>query len=305
MSIKSILIKRAEYLNQIRGFFAARGVLEVSTPTMAKFGVTDPNITNIKCSVNSDIKNNTRFLQTSPEYAMKKLLAMGVGSIYQICPAFRDDAVTSIHSAEFTMLEWYQLGYDYHDLIVELIDLLQIIKPDLAVQKISYRNLFIKHLDLDPFAASEDCKQELLTKHVGTIKGVLDLDDAIMSLVLQPLLKNTSAVVVYDYPASQSSLAKLSPNKLTAERFELFLAGVEVANGFTELLDPKEQLERFKSDNNKRKQLNLPELAIDPDFIAALEQGLPACAGIAMGIERLLMAVMACTMENINPLVIK
>ena len=295
------LIKRAEYISQIRAFFAARRVLEVSTPVMAKFGVTDPNIANIKCTVN----NGTRFLQTSPEYAMKKLLATGVGSIYQICPAFRDDVATSIHSAEFTMLEWYRVGYDYHDLMLELIELLHALRPGLTVQKISYQELFIKHLALDPFTASAACKQKVLAKHVGAVAGVVDLDDAIMSLVLQPLLKNTPAVVVYDYPASQASLAKLAPNKLTAERFELFLSGVEVANGFTELLDSKEQLERFKSDNNKRKQLNLPELAIDHDFIAALEQGLPPCAGIAVGIERLLMAVMDCTMEDLNPLITK
>jgi elongation factor P--(R)-beta-lysine ligase len=300
MNVKNTLIKRAAYINQIRSFFAARSVLEVSTPVMAKFGVTDPNITNIKCKINSYIQNHSRFLQTSPEYAMKKLLAMGVGSIYQICPAFRDDPATSLHRAEFTMLEWYRVNYDYHDLILELIELLTTVQPGLKVEKTSYRELFVKHLELDPFTASAESKQALLTKHVGAIAGVIDLDDAIMSLVLQPLLKSAPAIVVYDYPASQASLAKLAPNKITAERFELFLAGVEVANGFTELLDPIEQLVRFKNDNSKRKQLNLPEIAIDHDFIAALEQGLPPCAGIAVGIERLLISLLNCDMQDLT-----
>ncbi len=299
MNKKNTLMKRAEYINKIRVFFAARSVLEVSTPVMAKFGVTDPNIVNIQCNIGSDLQNSIRFLQTSPEYAMKKLLAMGVGSIYQICPAFRDDEATSIHRTEFTMLEWYQVNYDYHDLILELIELLTILQPGIIVEKISYRELFLKHIALDPLIASDERKQELLTRHVGEIDGVIDLDDAIMSLVLQPLLKSYSALVVYDYPASQVSLAKLAPNRVTAERFELFLAGVEVANGFTELLDPQEQLDRFKNDNNKRKQLNLPDIAIDPTFIAALEQGLPPCAGIAVGIERLLMAILDCSLQDL------
>lgn len=301
--MKDILVKRAESIARIRSFFAYRSILEVSTPVMAKYGVTDPNIANITCQVGS--AKASRFLQTSPEYGMKKLLALGVGSLYQICPAFRDDATTDIHNAEFTMLEWYRVGYDYHDLIAELIELLQFLQPHLVVQKISYRELFIKYLGLDPFFSAEDSKKALLEKHTGSIDGVLDLDDAIMSLVLQPLLKSTPALIVYDYPASQASLAKLAADKVTAERFELFLEGVEVANGFTELLDPKEQLERFKSDNEKRKELQLPEMEIDYDFIAALERGLSPCAGIAVGVERLLMKILNCTMEELNPLIVK
>jgi len=281
------LKKRAQIIAQIRDFFAARRVLEVETPLLSSATVTDVNLHSLKthCKNLGDL-----YLQTSPEYAMKRLLAADSGSIYQICKAFRDDESGRLHNPEFTILEWYRVGFNHHQLMDEMDKLLQLILSGARATRYSYQEIFEKFLQVNPHKADIKVLQKCAHEH-GIDVEVDDKDtwlQLLMSEIIEPKLKAT--VFVYDYPASQAALAKIRKAKFpVAERFEVYVDGIELANGFHELQDAREQRQRFLHDLKKREKLGYPKIPIDENFLASLEHGLPACAGVALGIDRLIM----------------
>lgn len=279
---------RALILKKIRDFFASRDVIEVDTPLLCSTVNTDPYIQAFSCEGNS----RTQYLQTSPEFAMKRLLASGSGSIYQICKAFRQDPSARLHNPEFTILEWYRLGFDHHQLMDEVAELLQVILSVSHVQRISYQTLFVTYAGFDPFIASLEEIQECAKKQVNMVADDLTRDDwldIVMTHIIEPQLVG-QFIFVYDFPPSQAALSRIRPGAMpVAERFELYGHGIELANGFHELTDAKEQHERFLQDNQKRARLGLPQLPIDEDLLAALRSGLPPCAGVALGVDRLVM----------------
>jgi lysyl-tRNA synthetase class 2 len=283
------LRKRADILAQIREFFTTRNYLEVETPVMGHFGITDVYLSNIKAV----FRNASYCLQTSPEYHMKRLLAAGSGPIFQLARVFRDDELGRWHNPEFTLLEWYQLDIDHHELMTEMDALLQQILGCASMIKKTYRQVFSEACDVDPLSAD-----------ITTLKKVLslfDLDNVLpeseqdrdqylfllMSHVVEPFLANELApVAVYDFPVSQASLAKVKNG--VAGRFEVYYKGVELANGFHELTDAAAQRARFNQDNEERHKQGLPASLPDEYLLQAMEHGLPACSGVALGIERLL-----------------
>jgi lysyl-tRNA synthetase class 2 len=283
---------RAGTLASIRRFFADRGVLEVETPALSAAAVTDLHLHSVACRLDLDDRR-TRFLQTSPEYAMKRLLAAGSGPIYQICKVFRDGERGRRHNPEFTMLEWYRPGFDHHRLMDEVEELLQAVLGVAAGERISYADAFRRHAGVDPHAASDG---ELRSRVVALgVAGVAELDrddllNLLLSHVVEPHLGSGRPSFLFDYPASQAALARVRPgNPPVAERFEVFLDGLELANGFHELADPGEQRRRFEADLVERRRHGLPEVPVDEQLLAALATGLPDCAGVALGVDRLVM----------------
>ncbi len=283
------LKKRAQALTDIREFFVKRGYLEVETPIMAQHGVSDVYLENIR----AHFRGREYFLQTSPEYHMKRLLAAGSGPIYQIFRAFRDDELGRWHNPEFTLLEWYKLDSDYNLLIAEVDDFLQQIFNCKPALKMTYQEVFIKACGIDPFTTSLAKMRVCLQKY--DLDNVLDKDEQdvdqylflLMSHVVEPFMASHPApVVVYGFPPSQASLAKVVDN--VALRFEVYYKGVELANGFAELTDANAQRARFVQDNIKRKEKGLKEISLDARFLQALEAGLPECCGVALGIDRIL-----------------
>lgn len=291
-SIES-LKRRADIISHIRAFFTQRFYLEVDTPVMAQFGVTDVYLSNIKAT----FRNKPYLLQTSPEYHMKRLLAAGSGPIFQLARVFRDDELGRWHNPEFTLLEWYQLNIDHHALINEMDVFLQtVIKAEPLIRK-TYQHVFVEACNIDPLTASIDEFKTCLNRYdLGNVlpQDEQDIDQylfLLMSHVVEPFLGKYSApVAVYNFPASQAALAQI--NNGVAERFEIYYRGVELANGFHELTDANAQRARFEADIGMRKQqgLSLPE----PDswLLEALKSGLPPCSGVALGIERLLALAM-------------
>jgi lysyl-tRNA synthetase class 2 len=204
---------------------------------------------------------------------MKRLLCAGSGSIYQICKAFRNDEKGRIHEPEFTMLEWYMVGFNYEDIINQTDKLLQFVLGCEPAKRFSYQELFIKYAGFDPLEPEKYSDHEL---------------DVIFNSKIEPNLKGV--VIVYDYPASQAALSKKRDK--VCDRFEVYIDGIELSNGYHELTDPKEHRMRFENDLKKRRELNYPELPIDENFMAALETGLPDCAGVALGVDRFVMAAL-------------
>lgn len=282
------LKKRADILHQIREFFLARQVLEVETPLLTTTTVTDPHIKSFQVG--------DYFLQTSPEFAMKKLLAAGSGSIYQICKAFRVEEVGKRHQVEFSLLEWYRLGFDHFKLMQEVSDLLQAVLATKPAKMLTYADLFLEKFDLNPHTASLDALKILLEKAQISVALDLEIDhdnalNLLMSHSIEPHLGFEQPVFVYDYPQRFAALAKINMDGLypVAERFEVYVNGIELANGYHELCAAQEQQQRFLQDNAKRRCLGLPEIKIDEALLAALKHGLPDCAGVALGLDRLLM----------------
>jgi elongation factor P--(R)-beta-lysine ligase len=283
------LRKRAQILAKIREFFTTRYYLEVETPVMARFGITDPYLANIKAT----FRNKTYNLQTSPEYHMKRLLAAGSGPIFQLARVFRDDELGRWHNPEFTLLEWYQLEINHHQLMDEVDELLQDILTCPPMIRKTYQQAFIESCDLDPMQTSiNQLQQALIRFDLDNVlaKEEQDFDQylfLLMSHVVEPALaKENVPVAVFNFPISQAALAKI--NKGIAERFEVYYRGVELANGFHELTDAAAQRARFNEDNSIRIRNGLGESLPDDYLLAALEHGLPACSGVALGIERLL-----------------
>lgn len=284
----SALQKKARLLQQIRAFFMRQDVLEVQTPLLSKFGTTDPSIESVKAVA----RGQEQYLQTSPEFFMKRLLASGSGSIFQICPAFRDEEQGTHHLTEFTLLEWYMEGWDYSQLMqqIELL-IADIAAEPVDITTLSYADLFIQYVGFDPLNIDTQALKERVPEHLRDLDHDALLDYFI-SIEIMPKLADSKWLFVKDYPAQQASLAKISEhNPQVAERFELFYNGLEIANGFSELQDAQEQQARFIADNKKRQAHAQQTVAIDETLIAALEHGLPRCAGVAIGIERLLMVL--------------
>ena len=251
------LKQRAELLAQARAFFAERNVIEVQTPVLAKHTVTEPDVQSIEVP-------GYGYLQTSPEYQMKRLLAAGMPSCYQLGPAFRHGEQGRLHNPEFTMLEWYRLGFDHNQLMYEVADMVDALLGPKPYQRLTY--------------------EDVVGKNEGRTRDALDLAFADACERLTP-----GRFFITDYPADQAALARINPDGQTAARFELVIDGVEIANGYWELLDVEEHRQRFKTDGEIRQQRGLPAMAVDEAFIAALQHGLPACAGVAMGFDRLVM----------------
>ena len=251
------LKQRAELLAQARAFFAERNVIEVQTPVLAKHTVTEPDVQSIEVP-------GYGYLQTSPEYQMKRLLAAGMPSCYQLGPAFRHGEQGRLHNPEFTMLEWYRLGFDHNQLMYEVADLVDALLGPKPYQRLTY--------------------EDVVGKNEGRTRDALDLAFADACERLTP-----GRFFITDYPADQAALARINPDGQTAARFELVIDGVEIANGYWELLDVEEHRQRFKTDGEIRQQRGLPAMAVDEAFLAALEHGLPECAGVAMGFDRLVM----------------
>jgi lysyl-tRNA synthetase class 2 len=284
--------KRAHIYQQIRAFFSSRGVLEVDTPLLSEATNTDAQIASIKAFN----QNQELYLQTSPEFAMKRLLAAGSASIYQICHAFREAETGRRHNAEFTLLEWYRIGYDYHALMDEIETLIDTLSEQSNnFTRISYHDLVKQYIDIDIDNLQLSDLQNRASELVpGTITRELDFDqclDLVISMAIAPRLKGY--VFVYDYPVSQASLARVNvANPAVAERFELFHDDLELANGFSELTDSKIQRSRFENDNQLRVNKGLPYYPLDEKLLAALESGMPECAGVALGLDRLLMVLL-------------
>ena len=290
-----IIIERARMLAAIRGFFAARGVLEVETPILSRYAVTDPALSSLCLS--GDGASSTLYLQTSPEFPMKRLLAAGLGPIYQVCKVFRADERGRRHHPEFTLMEWYRPGFSMHALMEEVAELVRTIlaRPLLDAEHIGYRELFRCRLDVDPWQTSPEALRAR-AKRLG-ISGAealaLDLDgwlDLLLSHCLEQDLGRGRMTFIYDYPPSQAALARVRGGPVpAAERFELYLEGMELANGFHELTDAAEQRRRFDQDVQTRGECGLPQVPMDRELLAALAAGMPDTAGVALGLDRLLM----------------
>ena len=285
---------RAQLLADIRAFFASRSVLEVETPLLSRYGNVDPNINSIRTA-----DPGVRHLRTSPEYAMKRLLASGMRDIYELGRVFRAGESGRYHNPEFTLLEWYRVGLPYLALATEVCALVRACGrgqfdhwPDAQV---SYRELFITHTGLDPLLCDEsqlaDCAVER-----GIAAGPLDHSewlDLVMAEIIQPALPGEQLTVVYDYPPEQAALARIRPGETPmAERFEVYLGQMELANGYQELTDAAEQLERFEREQSQRKNRGDEFVPFDSGLVAALQSGMPECSGVALGVDRLLMSIL-------------
>ncbi len=304
------LAERARLLASIRAFFAAAGVMEVETPALSASAATDPALESLQTHYHGPgaPPDSRLFLHTSPEFAMKRLLAAGSGPIYQICKVFRGGERGRLHNPEFTLLEWYRPGRDHHALMDELEALVrQVCAETRPAQRLSYRELFGAHLGIDPHRADEgELKRLAVTAGIGGA-AQLDLDgrdawlDLLLTHCIEPRMRDLGMVLVYDYPASQAALARVCPGAPPlAERFELYLDGIELANGFHELADAAEQRRRFAADLAQRRRLGLEGVPMDERLLAALGAGLPDCSGVALGVDRLLMAVTGrCSIEEV------
>jgi lysyl-tRNA synthetase class 2 len=291
---------RAELYALVRRFFAERGVLEVETPVLSSAGNTDPNIESFALRFDGprSAGEATRWLRTSPEFPLKRLLAAGVGDCYELGRVFRNGEAGKRHNPEFTMLEWYRLGQDHHRLMDETAELVQaalaLVGKRVSVRDTSFRQLYLDRFGFDPLLAPEDELRSPLQVYGidPTGLGRDDWLDLLMTHLVQPTLPANRIVLVYDYPASQCALARVRAGEPPlAERFELFLGPLEIANGYHELNDPAEQRRRFEADLARRRARGAPLPAIDERLLAGLGK-LPDCAGVALGVDRLLMAML-------------
>lgn len=283
--------QRAVLYQKIRAFFAARNILEVETPLLCQHTVTDPHIESFSVPVRP---NQTYYLQTSPEYAMKRLLASGSGAIYQITKSFRIGESGRKHNPEFTMLEWYRPDFTHHDLMHEIDLFLQTTIATPSANKISYKQVFLDYLEINPLIATTDMLKKCILDHAIAIDSTsLDHDtclEVLLSHLIEPHLGREKPLFLYDFPPSQAALSRIRhDDEPVAERFELYLHGTEIANGFHELSDVTEQANRFKKNQTARAANEQHIPAIDYFFIDALESGLPQCSGVAIGLDRLLM----------------
>ena len=291
---------RARLNATIRAFFAERGVTEVETPVMSVAGNTDPNIASfsLEFSGRTDGAPRTRWLRTSPEFPLKRLLAAGFGDCYELGRVFRDGEAGGRHNPEFTMLEWYRLGWDHRRLVGETAGLvraaLALAGREATLETVSYRDLYRDRLGLDPFVADEAQLRAALGDVEIDPRGLSRDDwlDLLMTHRLQPSFDPDALLAVIDYPASQCALARVrAGDPPVAERFELYLGPLELANGYHELADAGEQRRRFERDGAVRAGRGQASPPLDERLLAALEAGLPPCAGVALGVDRLLMAM--------------
>lgn len=287
----AVLRLRARLLARTREFFAARGVLEVETPAIGSATATDPHIESVRCMVSGD----NRFLQTSPELFMKRLLAAGSGPIFQIAKVFRDFERGARHNPEFTLLEWYRLGFDHHRLMDEVDEFLQYVLGTAGTTRESYGGVFQRCVGLDPHRATAS----ELRARAGAL-GLPEVTSAelsradwlnlLMAQAIEPELGLAAPHIVFDFPVELAALARIRPGEPPlAERFEVYLRGMELANGYHELTNASEQRDRFRADLAGRRSMGRPEVRADERMLAALEHGLPVSAGVALGFDRLVM----------------
>lgn len=289
---------RADLYGRVRRFFAGRGVLEVETPLLQAATVTDLHLHSLGCELGGPRGVGTFHLQTSPEFAMKRLLAAGSGPIYQLCKAFRADELGHRHNPEFTMLEWYRPGFDHHRLMDEMDALLDHVLGCGSARRATYGELFGSRVGIDPHRADPDALARSAREHGIELvaDGPADRDGwlhLLWSHAVEPTLGQGRPTFVHDFPATQAALARIRPGTAgepsVAERFEVYIDGVELANGFHELDDAHEQRRRFEADLAARRRAGLPEPPIDERLLAALDHGIGDCAGVALGMDRLLM----------------
>jgi lysyl-tRNA synthetase class 2 len=286
---------RARVLGEIREFFRQRQVLEVDTPLLRPTAATDPHLDSIR--VNGVFRADARdfYLQTSPEFAMKMLLAAGSGPIYQLGKAFRRDERGSCHNPEFTMLEWYRPGFDEQRLMDEVAELIKAVSGREVSSRLTYRELFQLQAGLDPHSCSEAALQDFALQHIDFAPNGYSRDELLHLLlaeVIEPRIQDDC--FVHDFPACMAALARIANDAQgarVARRFELFMDGMEIANGYWELTDATEQRQRFAADLMERRRLGRDSLPVDERLLAALEAGLPDCAGVALGVDRLLMVM--------------
>ena len=279
-------------LSDIRHFFSERNVLEVETPVLSRAGNSDPNISSI-----STDSSRKKYLRSSPEYAMKRLLASGHRDIYEMGRVFRAGESGRYHNPEFTLLEWYRQGWSYLDLADEVIELIRVCGhgqfDGWPVNRVTYRELFQQETGLDPFYCNESelasCAIErgILSAPMGHNEWL----DLLLSELIQPALPGEAFTVLHDFPPEQAALARIRPGKSpVAERFEIYLGQMELANGYQELTDAEEQLDRFQREAKLADSRGEERTALDMNLIAALNHGLPECSGVALGVDRLLMS---------------
>ncbi|MBX9654310.1 EF-P lysine aminoacylase GenX [bacterium] len=286
----NVLRRRAKLLEQARLFFLNRGYWEVETPLLSADTCIDAHIDPISLTVDGEV----RFLQTSPEFAMKRLLVAGSGSIFQIAHAFRAGESGNRHNREFTLIEWYKLGATYHELMVEVSEFASHLAGWPEAEKLTYREAFMRETKLDPLLAPEDGLWEL-ARCRGLSSRPVERDDLLNFLwadLVEPTLGLQSPLFIHDYPASQAALAKVREEPdgtAIAERFELYVNGVELCNGYQELSDATELRKRFERQNELRIVLGKSPLPVESRLIQAMKAGLPDCAGVALGFERLMM----------------
>ena len=299
VNLKNLKI-RAHLLALIRQFFAERNVLEVETPILSQAGNSDANIESFQVQFNGhkSAGSGLRWMRTSPEFALKRMVAAGVGDCYELGRVFRNGEAGKRHNPEFTMLEWYRVGWNHNQLMDETAELVRaamhMVGKKSTVRDISFRQLYQEKFGFDPLTANEGELRGPLAVYGIDPTGLTRDDwlDLLMTHLIQPSIPANRILMVYDYPASQCALAKLRPDDVAvAERFEVYVGPSEVANGYHELTDAKEQRERFGLDlarRQKRAQLQAP---VDERLLAALPK-MPACAGVALGVDRLLMAIL-------------
>lgn len=285
-----ILRSRAHLYKQLRNFMSERNIMEVDTPILSNHATTDPYIDSFNISSS---QGNTYYLHTSPEFCMKRLLAAGSGSIYQISHVFREGELGKKHTSEFVMLEWYRLGFNYYQLMDDVGDLILYLGLEYP-QKKTYADAFLETININPHTAKiSELVQVVNSNNWDTLsKDRHELLDYIFSTVVLDKLNTKTPLIIYDYPKCMASLAKLRVEHcIISERFELFIDGMELANGFNELTNGLEQRQRFISDLNTRKQYNKSTVPMDENLLSALDFGLPDCSGVALGIDRLLMVL--------------
>jgi len=289
-------LRRSQMMRRLRHYFAATETLEVDTPALCEYAVSDPQIESI--AAHSKLADAVLFLHTSPEFCMKRLLAAGYPDIFSICRVFRDSESGRHHQPEFTMIEWYRIGHGLREMISDTLSAIAaaLDEPHLTsgVTTLNYRDAFQDVLQLDPINAST---QELvaaanpdrdLYDAIGKEKD--DWLDLLLSTRIAATFTHDAITVLQHYPASQAALARICPGDATvADRFEVFIGASEIANGYVELTDAAEQARRFKRDQEHRARRNRPVYRSDQSLLAALDTGLPDCAGVAMGLERLQM----------------
>ena len=288
---------RAQLLRNCRAFFDKKAVLEVETPALSQAANTDPYIESFKFQQG----NQQRYLHTSPEYPMKRLLAAGSGDIYQICKVWREGEVGKNHNPEFTLLEWYRLGFSYHQLIHEVSELLHLLLPELQKKDkiLSYQDLFLEKFSINPHIASQHA---LITCVAENIPGLSvnnlnrqDLLDALLSHCIEPDFSDDCLTFIIDYPATQSALASIRQEQqgdkdcAIAERFEVYVGQQELGNGYQEETDYQRNRQILESENQQRKKKQLGLMTYDQHFLEAMKHGIPECAGVAVGLDRVLM----------------
>ena len=306
------LKRRAQYLADVRLFFAERSVWEADTPILSQAAATAPyldSFTTNFIAIGSQSKQK-RYLQTSPEFAMKRLLAAGSGSIYQIARVFRNGEQSNKHSPEFTMLEWYRPELTLFQLIDEVNLLLQQVFKFDAVMRLSYRSVFEFFFKINVLTCSDAEIKQCALERINSLADNIEIDrngylELLMSYIIEPKLAALNlALFIYDFPASQAQLAKIKQDHqghAVADRFELYINGMELANGYNELLDADELRQRFAADNQQRQQQNKPVVEIDEYLLAAMQSGLPECSGVAIGLDRLVMlALKKSHIDDVN-----